>query len=152
MEPTTEPTQPAAKGGKSYYVTIDQFVSEAKTALTNGQLADIEPLLASRGYPKTLLAAKANDVDSLATLNEKQKKEYGESAAATDDYTQAVALLHPDYIDHLGLARIGLKAQRGRTNRPGAARQKKEETKPATAARHCCFTTVCWVAPTTKQL
>lgn len=109
MEPTTEPTQPANKSGKNYYVTIDQFVTQAQVALTNGQLADIAPLLEKRGYPKTLLAAKATEVDNLATLNEKQKKEYGESEEATDDYTKAVKLLHPEYIDHLALGRIVFK-------------------------------------------
>ncbi len=109
MEPTNVATQPIDNGSSNNYVTVDQFITQGKVALTNAQLDDIAPLLEKRGYPKDMLVAKALEVANLASLNEKQKAEYGEAEEATDDYTKAVKLLHPEYIDHLQLARVAFK-------------------------------------------
>lgn len=109
----TNPTPPNTGnnngGNNNRYITIEQFLTNSNTALTNALLADIEPLLLKRGIKKADVIAKQAEFAMLAQLNVNQKTEYGQSYQATADYDALENTLHEDYIDHLGLARIAFK-------------------------------------------
>lgn len=111
MDNKNLPTENQDKNGgnDNSYITISQFVTDGSNALTNALLDDIEPLLLKRGIKKADVIAKQTEFDKLATLNEDQKTEYGQSYQATADYTALEKTLHEDYIDHLELARIAFK-------------------------------------------
>ena len=105
----TTPTPGKNVSSDSRYISIQQFLTNATTALTNAQLPDIEPLLLNRGITKTDVIAKLADVEALEKLNEAQKKEYGESYQSTADYDALEHTLHQEYMDHLTLARLVFK-------------------------------------------
>lgn len=107
----TNSTTPATTSTKAKprYITLDQFISQSRTTLTNAALPDIAPLLQKRSYPAPLLQSKLAELDTLVSLNEAQKKEYGEQYAATEAYRQAMADLREDYMEHLTLARLIFK-------------------------------------------
>lgn len=105
----TTPTTGKNVSNDSRYISIQQFLTNATTALTNAQLPDIEPLLLNRGITKANVIAKLADVEALEKLNEAQKKEYGESYQSTADYDALEFTLHQEYMDHLTLARLVFK-------------------------------------------
>ena len=59
MEPTNVATQPSDNGSSNNYVTVDQFITQGKVALTNAQLDDIAPLLEKRGYPQRYASSQS---------------------------------------------------------------------------------------------
>ena len=103
---TTPATAPATK---SDYVPKEQYIAEARTALTNAALPDIAPLLEKRSYPAAIIAAKLAELTALNALVQAQIKEYGEQYEATEAYKKAIAYLYTDYAEHLKLARMVLK-------------------------------------------
>jgi hypothetical protein len=106
MEVTTTPPTPAPNND---YVDIVTFIAESKTALINAALPDIAPKLAEIGYTATEITAKLQDIETLETLNEAQKKEYGEQYDATATYTATEDALHKTYINNLTIARVVFK-------------------------------------------
>ncbi len=100
---------PNATPKASTYQNTDAFLSSCETSLINASDAAIAPLLTARGYTPAIIAAKLTELATLKTLVASQKKEYGEQFAATEEYTKAVDLLHPEYMDHLALARVAFK-------------------------------------------
>jgi hypothetical protein len=106
MEATTTPPTPAPNND---YVDIVTFIAESKTALINAALPDIAPKLAEIGYTATEITAKLQDIETLETLNEAQKKEYGEQYDATATYTATEDALHKTYINNLTIARVVFK-------------------------------------------
>jgi len=107
METTNTPTPPPTQ--ESTYKDIVTFIAESKTALINAALPDIAPKLAAIGYTATELTAKLQELETLETLNEAQKKEYGEQYDATATYTAAEEALHTTYINNLTIARVVFK-------------------------------------------
>lgn len=105
----TQPTPGNNASNDSRYISIQQFLANANTAITNAQLTDIEPLLQKRGITKAALLAKQAELNELENLNEAQKTEYGQSYQATANYDALELSLHEDYIDHLTLARVVFK-------------------------------------------
>lgn len=104
------PTTPAPQsGGNSNYVDIDNLIGQWRVALTNAADTDIAPELNKRGYTAAIIAAKTTELDNIVTLVNNQKKEYGDQYQATENYNQAEATIHEDYIDHLTLARVAFK-------------------------------------------
>lgn len=107
MEATTTPSTPPTQ--ESTYKDIVTFIAESKTALINAALPDIAPKLAEIGYTATEITAKLQDIETLETLNEAQKKEYGEQYDATATYTATENALHTTYIKNLTIARVVFK-------------------------------------------
>jgi hypothetical protein len=100
---------PAPQGGGNNYVDLDAYTTSCEVALTNAADAEIEPLLTARGYPATTIAAKLTELANVKKLIADQRKEYGEQYEATKAYDDAVRLIHPNYIDHIDLARVAFK-------------------------------------------
>lgn len=109
MENNNQNPAPNAGGGNNSYVNIDTFISKCRVSLINAADEDIEPLLTKRGYPKTIIDAKLAALDELQALNEKQKKEYGEQYAATENYTKEENDFHELYTGHIVFARVDFK-------------------------------------------
>lgn len=107
MEATTTP--PTAPTQESTYKDIVAYLAASKTALINAALPDIAPKLAEIGYTATEITAKLQDIETLETLNEAQKKEYGEQYDATATYTATENALHTTYIKNLTIARVVFK-------------------------------------------
>ncbi len=104
---TTAPTETPTP--QSEYLDIVAYLAECETALTNATLPDIAPLLAARGYAAEEITDKLQELGALRTLNENQKKEYGEQYEATATYTTTETTLHATYMQDLGIARIVFK-------------------------------------------
>ena len=102
------PTPTPQRGGNNY-VDLAGYTTQCEVALSNAADAEIAPLLAARGYAAVTIAAKQTELANVKKLIANQIKEYGEQYAATKDYDDAVILIHPNYIDHIDLARIAFK-------------------------------------------
>ncbi|MGB4775553.1 MAG: hypothetical protein WBP45_10295, partial [Daejeonella sp.] len=102
-------TDPNPNGNSNSYVDTDTYLAACETALINSADSEIAPLLEAKSYTPALLAAKQAELSAIKELVVTQKKEYGEQYDATKAYTDSVNLLHPDYMDHLSLARVVLK-------------------------------------------
>lgn len=95
------------------YETLDTYLSRTKIALTNSNHEKIEPVLSTYGYPASKIA---DGIALHADAEKKQKdqvKEYGEQYTATDALHNAILAVSIVYIEHLELARIAFKKQRG---------------------------------------
>ncbi|MFK7061322.1 hypothetical protein [Flavobacterium oreochromis] len=101
--PTTKPLK------KNNYQKIDDYIRAANTALTNASDLEIAPLLSKRGYTTIIIDQKIAELNTVKELVLLQVKEYGDQYQATEDYNKAVALLHPEYINNLLIARIVFK-------------------------------------------
>ncbi len=97
----------------SDYQSINEFIYEAETMLTNAQLEDVLPLLEKRKYTKEVLKAKLAELEALRILNQRQKDEYGEQHEATEAFLTARAGLFKAYMKHLKLARMALRGNTG---------------------------------------
>jgi hypothetical protein len=103
----TTPTPVPTKSNK--YQNLDDYLRSATTALINATDTEVAPLLAKRSYTKTVIDEKIAELDHIKELVKIQTKEYGDQFQATKNYSNAVAVLHPDYIDHLLIARVVFK-------------------------------------------
>jgi hypothetical protein len=101
------PTQ--ASSGSNNYQNLDDYLSGATTALANSSDPEIAPLLANRSYTKSIIDAKIVELENVKELVKTQIKEYGDQYQATKNYNDAVALLHPKYIEHLLISRVVFK-------------------------------------------
>jgi hypothetical protein len=122
--PETTNETPTTPKAKNYYQSIDQLILAINTALSNANHPEIAPLLDKRGYKATDIEAAKTLVANLQTLQQKQKKEYGEQYEATEKFNKHWDELHQTYAVHVELARIafdndthnyaqlGLKGQR----------------------------------------
>ncbi|MCX6208795.1 MAG: hypothetical protein NTZ59_04675 [Bacteroidetes bacterium] len=100
---------PAPQGGGNNYVDLAGYTTQCEVALTNAADTEIAPLLAARGYAAASITAKQTELTNVKKLIADQRKEYGEQYAATKAYDDAVKLIHPNYIDHIDLARVAFK-------------------------------------------
>jgi hypothetical protein len=102
-----ESTPTPTAGTDSKYLTIAEFVSNSKLMLNNTKANSlIQSKMVAAGYPVTTIDAQLSQLDNLSLLNETQAAEYGEQYAATKAWYDGRDAIHPDYIDHLELARI----------------------------------------------
>jgi hypothetical protein len=95
--------------GANNYQNLDDYLRGATTALTNATDTEVAPLLANRSYTKTVIDQKIAELDNVKELVKIQTKEYGDQYQATKNYSEAVAILHPKYIEHLLISRIVFK-------------------------------------------
>jgi hypothetical protein len=109
MEASNTVPAPAAPKPRNQYVSLSDFLKKSSIALSNASLPDILPLLAKRGYTDAIISSKLTELNTLQTLMENQKKEYGEQYDATQAYKKAEEVLHNDYMDHVILARMVFK-------------------------------------------
>lgn len=94
--------------------TIDAKLLFASNLIENGR--NVEPIttiMAAFGYDATTMDAAKALVDNATALHNKQKQEYGEQFAATDELNLARATANKTYMRHVKLARIILKDNRG---------------------------------------
>jgi hypothetical protein len=101
------PTPTPSKANK--YQNLDDFLRSATTALINASDSEIAPLLANRSYTKTIIDQKIIELEQAKELVKIQTKEYGDQYQATKNYSDAVAVLHPRYIEHLLISRVVFK-------------------------------------------
>jgi hypothetical protein len=104
----TNPT-PATPSGANNYQNLDDYLRGATIALTNASDPEIAPLLANRSYTNTVIDQKIAELDNVKALVKVQTKEYGDQYQATKNYNEAVAVLHPKYMEHLIISRIVFK-------------------------------------------
>jgi hypothetical protein len=102
----SEITPTPTPSGANNYQNLDNYLRGATTALTNAADAEVAPLLANRSYTKTVIDEKIVELDHVKELVKTQTKEYGDQYQATKNYTDAVAILHPKYMEHLLISRI----------------------------------------------
>jgi hypothetical protein len=93
--------------------SIDSKLLFAKNAITNGRdAAAISSVVTDYGYDTTKMDEGMALYDKTDTLHVKQKLEYGEQYAATDEFQIARAALNKTYMRQLKLARIALKGNK----------------------------------------
>jgi hypothetical protein len=107
MEETNATPSTPSKANK--YQNLDDYLRGATTALTNAADTEIAPLLSDRSYTKSVIDQKIAQLEDLKELVKIQTKEYGDQYQATKNYNEAVAVLHPKYMEHLLISRIIFK-------------------------------------------
>lgn len=122
---TTAAVEATTPPDYSDYQSINEFIYEAETMLTNAQLEDVLPLLEKRRYTKKVLEAKLAELEALRTLNQRQKEEYGEQHDATEAFLTARAGLFKTYMKHLKLARMALRDNTGAKTALGLSGERK---------------------------
>jgi hypothetical protein len=105
----TTPTTPTVSKPQSNYQDIVHYLAACKTALKNAALPAIAPKLLGIGYTSAIIGAKLQEVATLETLHEQQKKEYGEQYKATVTYSAKENALHETYSKNLTIARVVFK-------------------------------------------
>ncbi|TAJ12162.1 hypothetical protein DMA11_13995 [Marinilabiliaceae bacterium JC017] len=94
--------------------SIEKFLTESKMAVDNGiNKSSIAVRLGNLGYGTEQMNVGVNLVNEATQLHQNQKKEYGEQYAATDYVDMAIKALNGVYMNHLQLARIVFKNERG---------------------------------------
>jgi hypothetical protein len=115
--PESTPTTPVAGSNDSHYRSINDFIVDTELMLNNTKAnATILAKMTAAGYPVTDINNKLTQLADLRTLNETQAREYGEQFNATEAWQQRKAAYHPTYIDHVGLARIAFRRDKGVQN------------------------------------
>jgi hypothetical protein len=111
---TPTPTPPAGASQPNSYQTIDEKLKFAKIAIDNAlNVPDLAAPLAARGYDTDALQSAATLYQKAESLHLSQKSKYGDKFEATDDFDELRAEVDDSYSDHLALARIVLKNNRG---------------------------------------
>ncbi|MFZ4797309.1 MAG: hypothetical protein ACOYMA_07415 [Bacteroidia bacterium] len=100
----TEQNQP--KKVANNYEDFDTYYDNRQTALVNASDAQVEPLLTAADYPTATIASKLAELEALKTLNDDQKKEYGEQYEATKNYNELANSLHPIYLTHVNYGKL----------------------------------------------
>lgn len=94
--------------------SIEKFLTESKMAVDNGMNTDtIAENLAVMGYGEAEMSVGVTLINEAMGLHQNQKKEYGEQYTATDAVEKAIKALNGVYMNHLQLARIVFKNDRG---------------------------------------
>ena len=94
--------------------TIEGKLLFAQNAITNAlSYEDIKNLLAEFGYTEERLQEGRQLYETASELQVKQQKEYGDQFEATDALNAAKDTANKQYMDHVKLARIALRNNRG---------------------------------------
>lgn len=113
MEENKEPeTPPNNGGGGNDYKRIDERLGKIKLALDGAASDEAQIELSQFGYPKTEINVGANLYEDTYTKHEKQKKEYGEQFAATDNLSIARHAANTVYMKNLAIARVVFRNSR----------------------------------------
>lgn len=105
----TATSTPSSPTQQNHYQTIVAYLAASKTSLKNATLPVIAPKLLGIGYTPAIIGAKLQEIAILETLNEQQKKEYGEQYKATATYSATENALHEKYSKNLTIARVVFK-------------------------------------------
>ncbi len=89
--------------------SIEEALSQMKVAFSNAKTPEILSVLASVGYTEERLNGYLDKVAEIETLTQKQKKEYGEQYAKTNEFEEKRAAIDKIYKKDLALARIFFK-------------------------------------------
>ncbi|PID37770.1 MAG: hypothetical protein CR966_00520 [Pseudomonadales bacterium] len=89
--------------------SIDESLSKMQLTFANAQNPEILPILQSVGYTKSRLQDYLKKVEEINKLGQKQKLEYGEQYAKTEEFNQKRAEIDKIYKKDLALARIIFK-------------------------------------------
>jgi hypothetical protein len=115
MEDTTTPTDPTPEEKvPSRYKSIDELLKLAKVAIDSASSQpDLAEPLAKKGYDSTEMANAKVLFTQAETLYLSQKDKYGDKVGAKDEFDALREEIEEDYNDHIDLARIVLKNNRG---------------------------------------
>ncbi len=112
VTPPIDPT-PQENGG-SDYKSIEEQLKLAKIAIENAiSQSDLAGPLALKGYDAPEMAAAQTLYANAEALYLAQKDKYGSKVGAKDDFDALRAEIEDDYNDHVELARIALRHNRG---------------------------------------
>ncbi len=89
--------------------SIDESLTKMQLTFANAQNPEILPILQSVGYSKARLQGYLKKVEEINKLGQKQKLEYGEQYAKTEEFNQKRAEIDKIYKKDLALARIIFK-------------------------------------------
>ncbi len=89
--------------------SIEEVISQMRLAFSNAKTPEILSVLSSVGYTKERLNAYLEQIDEIEILTQKQKKEYGEQYARTNEFEQKKQEINKVYKKDLSLARIFFK-------------------------------------------
>jgi hypothetical protein len=101
------------KNKKSYYQTDDEYLLHVKVALNNSNQKDIDPILSAYGYPQSKIDEGKALYEIALEKQKNQVKEYGEQYTATENLTKAIAKVGDEYLDHVKIANVAFKNQKG---------------------------------------
>lgn len=94
--------------------TIDERMLSAQVSIDNAlSNADIKEAMALFGYDEPKLLEGKALLDDALSKHSIQKKEYGEQYEATDSLDVALTEANLNYMRHIKVARVALKADRG---------------------------------------
>ncbi len=94
--------------------TIEGKLLFAQNAITNALgYEEIKNLLANFGYTEERLQEGQQLYERASELQAKQQEEYGEQFAATDALNAAKATANREYMNHVKIARIAFRDDRG---------------------------------------
>ncbi len=89
--------------------SVEEKLSNMKVVFANAQQTEILSVLETVGYTAERLNSYLDKVEEIEKLTQKQKKEYGEQYATTNEFEQKCAELDKIYKRDLALARIFFK-------------------------------------------
>jgi hypothetical protein len=96
------------------HLNIDEYLQRAQVAIDNALAnADVLGYLADYGYTAERIQAGQTLYRRALELQQKQKAEYGDQFAATDALRAAWDKASAIYIQHIKVARVALKGERG---------------------------------------
>jgi hypothetical protein len=98
--------------GGSDYERISARLGKIKLSLDNASADDVQAVISKNGYDKVEIKVAMDMYEDTYDKHEKQKKEYGEQYAATDEYNAAREKANKEYKKNLGIARVVFKDDR----------------------------------------
>ncbi len=121
-----DPANPVKKARTdNNYQTIDAFLLEVGISLTNSDHAEIAPVLLAHGYSPLILDMGKALLETATNKHHLQKKVYGDKFEATDNLHALWDIAKALYDDHLDIARIAFKNQKGVLAQLGAFGERK---------------------------
>lgn len=97
---------------RNQYVSAEELIAKMKVAFTNAKQPDILPELETVGITETILDDYLAEITNLEQLSQKQKQEYGEQYAETDNFNLKKAEIDTLFTRHRNLAKIAFKGDR----------------------------------------
>ncbi|MBF8457020.1 hypothetical protein IV494_07475 [Kaistella sp. G5-32] len=97
---------------RNRYVSAEELIAKMKVAFTNAKQPDILPELETVGITETILDDYLAEITNLEQLSQKQKQEYGEQYAETDNFNLKKAEIDTLFTRHRNLAKIAFKGDR----------------------------------------
>ncbi len=112
-ENTNSPA-PSTSGSSNQHISIEVQLKMIGVAIQNTvDNADIQTALAKRGFDAAAMSEAKLLLQSANEFYIGQKNKYGDKFGAKDDFDQLKEEIEDEYNDHVALARVALKNNRG---------------------------------------